>query len=58
MLLTIYGVLFDTLFLFCDFAELVQIKSTPTDSELAVQIDETESEVRVPLHRPLCCCLA
>ncbi|KAI0280945.1 TBPIP-domain-containing protein [Russula aff. rugulosa BPL654] len=26
-------------------AELAQIKSTPTDSELAVQIDETESKV-------------
>jgi hypothetical protein len=37
-------------FWFCYFAELAQIKSTPTDAELAVQIDKTESEVR--LHRP------
>jgi len=51
MVLTICGVLSDTLF--CYFAELVQIKSTPTDSELAVQIDETESKVRAPtgIHR-------
>ena len=50
MLLTICGVLSDTLFLFCSFAELAQIKSTPTDSELAVQIDETESKVRVRIQ--------
>jgi hypothetical protein len=34
---------------------VVQIKSTPTDSELAVQIDETESKVCVGIHRPLYC---
>ena len=35
----------------------MQIKSAPTDSELAVQIDETESKmrVRVRIHRPLFC---
>jgi hypothetical protein len=32
------------------FAELAQIKSIPTDSELAVQIDETESKVRRVAH--------
>jgi 26S proteasome regulatory subunit (ATPase 3-interacting protein) len=32
------------------FAELAQIKSTPTDSELAVQIDEIESKVRRVTH--------
>lgn len=41
----------ETLFFY--FAELAQIKSTPTDSELAIQIDETESKVRVCIHRPL-----
>jgi hypothetical protein len=29
-------------------AELAQIKSTPTDTELAAQIDESESKVRTP----------
>lgn len=28
-------------------AELARIKSTPTDAELATQIDEVESKVRV-----------
>jgi len=44
MLLTICGVYSDTL-ICCYLAELAQIKSAPTDSELAVQIDETESKV-------------
>jgi hypothetical protein len=48
MLLTICGVHSDTLFYY--FAELAQIKNTPTDSELVVQIDETESKVRVCTH--------
>jgi len=30
-----------------DSAELARIKSTPTDTELATQIDEVESKVRV-----------
>ena len=50
MLLTICRVSSDASF--HHFAELAQIKSTPTDSELAVQIDETESKVRRVAHQP------
>lgn len=37
-----------------DSAELTRIKSTPTDTELATQIDEVESKVRIrsPTHPP------
>ena len=43
------------LILFCYFAELAQMKSTPTDSEVAVQMDETGSKVRARarIHSPL-----
>lgn len=34
---------------FLDSAELARIKSTPTDAELATQVDETESKVRPPI---------
>jgi len=37
-----------------DSAELARIKSTPTDTELAIQIDEVESKVRIrcPSYAP------